>query len=66
MVKSSFDYSVAKSELQDIVEWFEQGEPDLDMALKKFKRAEELIAQIEAYLKDMETQLKITVHKSTK
>jgi exodeoxyribonuclease VII small subunit len=62
MSDKEFDYSKAKTELQDIVSWFEQGDPNLDEALAKYKKAEELIINIEKYLEDMEKQLKITIH----
>lgn len=62
MSDKKFDYSKAKKELQDIVNWFEGGDPNLDEALVKYQKAEELIKNIDEYLNNMEQQLKITVH----
>jgi len=62
MKDKEFDYAKSKKELQEIVDWFEQGDPNLDEALDKYKKAERLISSIEEYLKNMEEQLKITVH----
>lgn len=59
-----FDYVAAQAELNDLLDWFESGNTDLDNAISKYKRAEELIAQIESYLSDIETKLQITIQKS--
>lgn len=64
MVKKEFDYKDARQELDEILAWFESSNPDLDKALIKYKRAEELIKQTEDYLKDIEKKLKITVNKA--
>ena len=60
----SFDYVAAHAELNDLLDWFESGNTDLDKALVNYKRAEELIAQIEAYLLDTEAKLQIKINKS--
>lgn len=59
-----FDYVAAQAELNDLLDWFESGNTDLDNAISKYKRAEELIAQIESYLSDIEAKLQITIQKS--
>ena len=64
MNKKKFDYNDARQELDEILAWFESSNPDLDKALLKYKRAEDLIKQIENYLKDIEKKLKITVTKA--
>lgn len=64
MSKQSFDYASAKQELRQLLEWFESGSADLDKAVVNYKRAEQLITQIEAYLSDVEYKLQITVNKS--
>lgn len=61
-----FDYIKAHAELNDLLDWFESGSTDLDVALTKYARAEALISQMESYLTDTEAQLKIHVQKSQK
>lgn len=60
----SFDYVAAQAELNELLDWFESGNTDLDKALVNYKRAEELIAQIEAYLSDTEAKLQISIQKN--
>lgn len=63
MVQSKkFDYSQARAELNEVLEWFESGEADVDKALAQYKRAKALILDIESYLKTVEQSLSITVH----
>ena len=62
MAQKDFDYNKARKELAELIEWFESGSADLDKALANYKRAEELITQIESYLGDLEKKLSITVH----
>ena len=54
---AEFNYQKAKSELNDILLWFESDDVSLDEALAKYQNAEKLINQIEDYLKT--TKLKI-------
>ena len=61
---NKFDYVAAQAELNDLLDWFESGNTDLDKALINYKRAEELIAQIEAYLSNTEAKLQITIQKN--
>lgn len=56
-----FDYAKAREELNEVLDWFESGEIDVEMAIKQHARAEELIKQIESYLKDVEKNLKINI-----
>lgn len=65
MAKKEFNYPAARKELQELLDWFESGSTDLDKALQNYKRAEELIVEIEAYLSDIEKKLEITIN-STK
>lgn len=64
MTKKEFNYTTARKELQEVLEWFESGSADLDKALTNYKRAEELIAEIEAYLSDIEKKLNVTINSS--
>lgn len=66
MAKATFDYITARKELAELLEWFESGAADLDKSLVNYKRAEELISQIEAYLGDVEKKLSITVRSAEK
>ena len=62
--KKEFNYQDARKELQELLDWFESGSAELDKALDNYKRAEELISQIEAYLSAIDTQLRITLKPS--
>lgn len=62
MTSKQFNYQQARKELQEILEWFESGSAELDKALDNYKRAEELIAQIENYLGDIDAQLQVTIN----
>lgn len=61
MAKKEFKYQDARNELHDLLAWFESGSSELDKALDNYKRAEELIAQIEAYLADIDAKLQVSV-----
>lgn len=62
--KKEFNYQEARKELQELLDWFESGSAELDKALVNYKRAEELISQIESYLGAIDTQLQITLKPS--
>ena len=62
--KNEFNYQEARKELQELLDWFESGSAELDKALDNYKRAEELISQIEAYLSAIDTKLQITLKPS--
>lgn len=61
MKKDNFDYSIKKAQLIELLDWFDSGEADLDKALTNYQKAEVLIKQLEAYLKETEQKLKITI-----
>lgn len=61
MTKKDFNYQAARQELQDLLDWFESGSADIDKALVSYKRAEELITQLEAYLSDIDKKLQISI-----
>lgn len=59
MTKTSFNYANKKAHLEEIVAWFENSEIDFDEATKKFSEAQKLIAEIDKYLSDKQSELKI-------
>lgn len=54
--RSKFDFTKAFQELEEINEWFQGEEIDLDEGLKKFRRGLELIKQCRGRLKEVENQ----------
>lgn len=56
--KSDFSYSKAIKELQDIANYLEKTDVDLDEAIKKFERGKLLAEQIELHLKKAENTIK--------
>jgi exodeoxyribonuclease VII small subunit len=66
MATQQFDYQKARNELQELIDWFESGSADIDEALKKYKRAEALITQLEAYLHDVDAKLQVSIHSAEK
>jgi exodeoxyribonuclease VII small subunit len=55
---SAKSYSELSAELAAIMEWFENGEVDLDEALDKYQQATKLIEQMENYLKTTANKIK--------
>lgn len=55
---SDFKYSEALKELEEITNYLESNDADLDEAIKKFERGSELAAQIEEHLKTAENTIK--------
>lgn len=55
--KKEFDFGKAYKELEDIIEWFETGDVDLDEGLAKFEKGLELAQQCKARLKDVENKV---------
>lgn len=55
---STFKYSEALKELEEITSYLESSEADLDEAIKKFERGSELASQIEEHLKNAENTIK--------
>jgi exodeoxyribonuclease VII small subunit len=51
------DFGKSFTELEEIAEWFEKGEPDLDKGLEKFERAMELAKVLKDRLKDAENKI---------
>ena len=62
----NFNYKEVKSELDEILAWFEGGDISIDDALIKYKRAEELLGQLDTYLNDSKTRIEQIIKKSNK
>jgi exonuclease VII small subunit len=62
----NFDYKKAKAELDDLLIWFQNSEVAIDEALVKYKRAEELLKQLEDYLKDTKIEIERLTKKTRK
>ena len=60
-----FSYHDARTELSEILEWFEAGEVDIDAALAKYGRADELLKQIDIYLNDAKAKITQKITKSS-
>jgi exodeoxyribonuclease VII small subunit len=56
-----FNYQEAQEELNELLAWFENGSNELADALIKYKRAEELLGYMEAYLNDTEAALTVAI-----
>lgn len=61
---SDFKYSEAIKELQQITEYLESSDADLDEAIEKFDRGSKLAAEIELHLQKAENKIK-TIKSST-
>jgi exodeoxyribonuclease VII small subunit len=51
-------YRVLSAELDELMNWFESGDVNLDEAVVKYKKAMELITELESYLKTAENEIK--------
>lgn len=56
-VKKTVDVAKAFAELESIAEWFEKGESDLDVGLKKYERAMELAEVLRERLEQAENKV---------
>lgn len=56
--KQIINFSKAFKELEQITEWFEKGEVDLDEGLVKFKRGLELAKVCKGKLSEVENKIK--------
>ena len=61
-MSKDFDYQKTMTELQQLLADMQGDSLDVDEALKKYERGQELIAQLTKYLEDAEN--KITIRKS--
>ncbi|MFA6161016.1 MAG: exodeoxyribonuclease VII small subunit [Patescibacteria group bacterium] len=55
--KSEVDVAKSFMELESIAEWFEKGEADLDVGLKKYERAMELAEVLRERLEQAENKI---------
>lgn len=51
-------YGRMLAELQEIIDWFESDDVDLDEALKKYQQANGLVDKLENYLKAAENKVR--------
>jgi exodeoxyribonuclease VII small subunit len=56
--KETIDFAKAFGELEELAQWFEKGEPDLDAGIEKFERALELSKALKERLTDAENKIK--------
>jgi exodeoxyribonuclease VII small subunit len=56
--KTSKSYRQMASELDQIMQWFESGDIDIDEAINKYEVARKLIVEMEKYLKTAENKIK--------
>lgn len=56
--KGTIDFGKHFAELEEIVQWFDRGEPDLDSGLEKFARATVLAKALKERLTEAENTIK--------
>lgn len=56
--KPAKNYARLEAELQEIINWFESGNSDVDLAVKKYERGLELVGQLEKYLGQAENTVR--------
>jgi exodeoxyribonuclease VII small subunit len=54
----SFNFKKSYQDLQNIVEWFEQEEIDLEEGIKKFEEGSKLVKELKEYLEKVENKIK--------
>lgn len=57
MMKSTKTYRELRSELDELLKWFDGDELDVDEALEKYSQAEALINEIENYLDTVKAKI---------
>ena len=60
---TKFNYKQARQELDKILEWFEGQNIDFEEADAKYKEAKKIIAEIEKYLTNKESELNVEIKK---
>jgi exonuclease VII small subunit len=58
MANQHKSYRELKSDLDEIMSWFDQDNLDVDLAMEKYRQAEALIVEIEKYLESVHDALK--------
>lgn len=64
MTSKEFDYSKVKAELDAILQWFEEGDSNINEALIKYQQAESLIEDLEKYLNEAKAQVEQVIKKT--
>lgn len=54
----NLNFKKSYQELQNIVEWFEQEEIDLEEGIKKFEEGSRLVKELKEYLEKVENKIK--------
>jgi hypothetical protein len=62
---TEFSYKATRAELSEILDWFESGEVDIELALAKYDRADELLKAIDAYLNDAKAKIATKIHQNS-
>lgn len=57
--KSKTDFSSKFKELEEIADWFEKGEPDIEEGMKKFERASKLAKELKGVLQEAENKINV-------
>ncbi|MFA6429560.1 MAG: exodeoxyribonuclease VII small subunit [Patescibacteria group bacterium] len=60
--KTEIDFAKGFAELEEITQWFERGEPDLDQGIEKYQRATELAKALRERLTEAENVVKEMRH----
>ncbi len=51
-------YNAMQSELDELLDWFNSDNVDIDKAVAKYEQAQKLLAEMEIYLKEAENKIK--------
>ena len=57
MADQKFNFELALKELENITQWFESSDADLDQGLVKFERGMELAQQLKTHLDQVENRV---------
>jgi exodeoxyribonuclease VII small subunit len=57
MTNKDFHFDAALKELEEITQWFESSEVDLDKGLVKFERGMELATELKSHLETIENRV---------
>lgn len=56
---AKFDYQETKSELDQILVWFESEDINIEEAILKYQKAEKLIDKLQKYLDDAKARVEV-------
>lgn len=65
-MSKEFDYQKTKEQLDQILAWFESGDGGVDESIEKYKKAEELINQLQEYLNNTKAKVDILTKSTSK